>query len=142
MNDQKHKLILDSFVKLAARFDLIDKKNLDSTIDETVGDYIVNTIQQLYEDYESHKVWMDDEFASDFDLDNFVEIIDAYLAGFRDLDPTAILNWLITLKKEIDVCKSSTIEPVSEPVLADKSPIQVAEKVKVDKFDLIFNIWI
>jgi hypothetical protein len=101
-SEETNKLIIDSFIDFVTDYNLIDKENIEMTIDETVGAYIANTIQQLYTDYENHKVWLDDEFASDFDIDNFVEIIDAYLFGFSSLETNKIKAWLISLKKLID----------------------------------------
>lgn len=95
-------LILKSFNDFVLESKLVDKQDLDSTIDGTIGSYIVNTIKQFYEEYENHKIWLDNSKAEDFDVENFIEIIDAYLSGFNNLPKKSILNWLIRLKKDID----------------------------------------
>ncbi|CAF0710753.1 unnamed protein product [Brachionus calyciflorus] len=94
--------ILNSFKKFVIESNLIEKHDLDCTIDQTIGSYIVNTIKQFYEEYENHKIWLDDNAEEEFDIDNFVEILDAYLNGFSDLSKNSITKWLIQLKNEID----------------------------------------
>ncbi len=119
-SEETNKLIIDSFIHFVSEYNLVDRQNVEMTIDETVGAYIVNTIQQLYNEYENHKIWLDDEFASDFDIENFIEIIDAYLFGFSSLEKEKIISWLISLKKEIDnlnnIKKSVQIEVKNSPV--------------------------
>ena len=101
MSGNSNSLILEKFVEFVVDKNLIDKASIEMTIDESVGTYIVNTIKQLYEEYESHKIWLDNKTAENFDLENFVEIIDAYLNGFNTLANKEIIEWLVALKKEM-----------------------------------------
>ena len=108
------KLILDKFIEFVVHHKLIDKASVAMTIDEVIGTYIVNTIKQLYEEYESHKIWLDDKTAEDFETESFVEIIDAYLNGFNTLSSEDIVRWLVDLKKEIDQLENKKETSVSE----------------------------
>lgn len=123
-SEETNKLIIDSFIQFVSDYNLIDKENIEMTIDETVGAYIANTIQQLYTEYENHKVWLDDEFASDFDIENFIEIIDAYLFGFSSLDNDKIISWLISLKKEIDNFNNKMTSKKCVEIEVKSSPIK------------------
>jgi len=110
MNSDENKnnqLILSSFLKL------IDENNLDKNelADEIISSYVINTINQFYEEYENHKIWLDEVDAeSILDVENFVEIIDAYLSGFSQINKKDIVAWLINTKKEIEAdCKQISI---------------------------------
>jgi hypothetical protein len=104
------KIIIDSFTKFVLNHKLVDQAELDALIDQTVAAYIINAIKNLYEEHENHTVWLDEasvSLADEFDLDSFVEIMDAYLNGFTSLPAATVLNWLVVLKKEIDVSKQA-----------------------------------
>ena len=100
------KLIFDSFSGFILDKKLIEPADLEYLIDDTVNAYILNAIKQVFDDYENHKCWLDDAaaaLAENFDLESFLEVIDAYVPGFSSqLNANTIMTWLIKLKKEID----------------------------------------
>ena len=113
MNDEKAShLILNNFLEFVVNKNLIKKSEIEATIDESVGSYIVNTIKQFYEEYEIHKIWLDNKAANEnFELDSFVEVIEAYLNGFNTLKSSEIIKWLIELKNNIDELEKMDKEP-------------------------------
>jgi len=104
---KKNELILSSFLKLIEENNL----NKDELADEIISSYVVNTINQFYEEYECHKIWLDHvEAESILDVENFVEIIDAYFSGFSQINKKDIVAWLINMKKEIEAsCKQTSL---------------------------------
>lgn len=107
-------LILSSFKNfITVDSKLMTQVDFESVIDETIASYIINTIKQFYEDYENHKVWLnkDEAVTRSFDIENFIDIIDAYLVGFNQLKSSSILTWLIKLKQEIDIENSAQQTP-------------------------------
>ena len=103
-------LILESFSNFVIKNKLIESSDFEATIDEVIGSYVVNTIKQLFEEYENHKIWLDDNAAEEFDIESFVEIIDAYLCGFNTLEKNDIVHWLIDLKNYIVSEKQNELE--------------------------------
>jgi hypothetical protein len=102
MRDESSSLILETFIEFILSKNLIEKSCIEMTIDDCVGTYIVNTIIQFYDEYENHKIWLDNQTAEKFELDNFVEVIDAYINGFNALKSEEIIRFLIDLKRNID----------------------------------------
>lgn len=92
--------ILSSFKKFI-KFQ-INSTSLDALDDEIMCSYVINAIKQFYEEYENHKAWIDDNVEESFDMENFIEIIDAYFEGFRELDEAIIIVWLVELKRSLD----------------------------------------
>ena len=110
------------------------------TIDDCVGTYIVNTINQFYDEYENHKVWLDNQTAEKFELDNFVEVIDAYINGFNELKSEEIIRFLIDLKRNIDELDKKTKDAsqlVHSEIVAHSSEPKIDQCVekKVDPVD-------
>jgi hypothetical protein len=128
---EKDQLILASFSDFVIDHDLIDRNDLDQFLDDTIGAYIINAIKQLFEEYESHKIWLDEpsarNLAEDFDIENFIEIIDAYLTGFSTLHSNEIISWLIKLKKKLDTeFKTKNVREIIEQSVKkelEKEPI-------------------
>lgn len=118
MSGDSNSLILDNFIEFIVNKELIEKTNVALTIDEYVGAYIVNTIKQFYEEYENHKIWLDNKSAEEFELENFLEVINAYINGFASLNTEDIIKWLIDLKKKIDD-SDSRIKEITQPKVAD-----------------------
>lgn len=113
-------IILESFSSFVIKNKLIESSDFEATIDEVIGSYVVNTIKQLFEEYENHKIWLDDNAAEEFDIESFVEIIDAYLCGFNTLEKNDIVHWLIDLKNFIDSEKQHELE-VSDKTETDEN---------------------
>lgn len=106
-NEEEQRTILESFEKFITSESGLMTSSEWSEIgsDEIVSAYIVNTIKQLFQDYEDHTVWssQDEAVAHTFtEVDAFVEVIAAYLPGFERLQVNDILKWLIGLKARID----------------------------------------
>jgi hypothetical protein len=138
-------IILESFSNFVIENELIDRSDLEATIDEVIGSYVVNTIKQLFEEYENHKIWLDDKAAEEFDIESFVEIIDAYLCGFNTLEKNDIVHWLIQLKNDIDSQKqhekeisetlNKTEEDLSIEIIQDKDKKIKSKENKIDPND-------
>jgi hypothetical protein len=129
VENKKNELILASFLKL------VDENNLnkDELADEIISSYVVNTINQFYEEYESHKIWLDVvEAESILDVDNFVEIIDAYLSGFSQISKKDIVTWLINMKREIeDICEQESHQEHKEELTLenkDENSVDTSQK--------------
>src|SRR4051812_721174 len=92
--------ILASFINFVISSEITTAEDISSSIDDTIGAYVVNTIKQLYADYECHSHWLNAEQATEtLDLESFVEVIDPYLPGFECLPYEKIVTWLMELKK-------------------------------------------
>ena len=100
-------LILDSFKDFIANKNILDPNDFNELFDDTIASYVVNTIKQFYDEYETHKTWLDIEFVETFDVENFVEIIDEYLNGFKSINTKEITNWLIQLKSDINTLNNN-----------------------------------
>jgi len=101
MTPNSGELIIEQFQKLLVNSP-VDSSNLELLSDENVKSYVVSTITQLFEEYEDHKLWIDNDIESAFDVETFIEILDAYFEGIRDIHKKDIFEWLIQLKKAID----------------------------------------
>lgn len=117
-------LILDSF-KTFIEKSPIDNANLDMLSDEVVVMYVTTSIKQFYEEYETQKFWIDEKLEEAFDLENFVEIIDAYFEGFRDLDQKEIISWLTGLKRDIN----SSLSVKTENPMKDIEIIKAVDEI-------------
>lgn len=120
-------LILESFSSFVIKNKLIESSDFEATIDEVIGSYVVNTIKQLFEEYENHKIWLDDNAAEEFDIESFVEIIDAYLCGFNTLEKNDIVHWLIDLKNYIDSEKQNELEASDKTETDENLSIEIAQ---------------
>lgn len=120
-------LILESFSNFVIKNKLIESSDFEATIDEVIGSYVVNTIKQLFEEYENHKIWLDDNAAEEFDIESFVEIIDAYLCGFNTLEKNDIVHWLIDLKNYIDSEKQNELEASDKTETDENLSIEIAQ---------------
>ena len=121
-------LILDSFKKFIGQSP-IDNVHLDMLSDEVVVMYVTTSIKQFYEEYENQKFWIDEKIEEAFDLENFVEIIDAYFDGFRDLEQKEIVSWLTKLKKDINYSLSiKTVNPMQ-----DQEIIKSVEEISLNE---------
>lgn len=101
--DKYDSLIIDSFLDFIVNHELIQKDEINDLIDDTIRLYIINTIKQFYDDYESHLLWIDSNTAKDqFEIEQFMEVVDAYLPSFINLDKNNVIKWLIELKRQID----------------------------------------
>ena len=132
-------LIVDSFKGFIAKKNILDLNELNELFDDAIASYVVNTIRQLYDDYETHKTWLDIEFAETFDVENFVEIIDEYLNGFKGINMTEITNWLIQLKSDINDLNNRSKEPKCESNKLDKDDlpgIKMESNIKMNNPDL------
>ena len=126
MDSNKNVIILESFSKfIQINSNLMQETCLNEIInDEVISMYIVNTIQQLFEQYDTENKWIDNKLEDAFEIENFIEIIDAYLNGFCDLEQTKIIQWLTQLKKSLDgnyKSISDVLDQQNEPIL--KSPL-------------------
>lgn len=125
MDSNKNVIILESFSKFIINSNLMQETCLNEIInDEVISMYIVNTIQQLFEQYDTENKWIDNKLEDAFEIENFIEIIDAYLNGFCDLEQTKIIQWLTQLKKSLDSnykSISDVLDRQNEPIL--KSPL-------------------
>jgi len=140
MRDDPSSLILETFIEFIVSKKLIEKSCIEMTIDDCVGTYIVNTINQFYDEYENHKIWLDNQTAEKFELDNFVEVIDAYINGFNELKSEEIIRFLIDLKRNIDELDNKTKDASqlghSEIVAhSSESKIDQCVEKKVDPVD-------
>lgn len=104
--NESEELIIQSF-KTFITNSSVDSSCLDMLSDAIVSSYVVNTIKQFYEEYENHKIWIDNNIEEAFDLESFIEIIDAYFDGFKDLNLNDIIVWLIELKHQLDALNKS-----------------------------------
>ena len=120
-------IILESFSSFVIKNKLIESSDFEATIDEVIGSYVVNTIKQLFEEYENHKIWLDDNAAEEFDIESFVEIIDAYLCGFNTLEKNDIVHWLIDLKNYIDSEKQNELEASDKTETDGNLSIEIAQ---------------
>lgn len=120
-------IILESFSSFVIKNKLIESSDFEATIDEVIGSYVVNTIKQLFEEYENHKIWLDDNAAEEFDIESFVEIIDAYLCGFNTLEKNDIVHWLIDLKNYIDSEKQNELEASDKTETDENLSIEIAQ---------------
>ena len=93
--------ILNSFKNFILK-SKIDSASLEALEDNVVSSYVINAIKQFYEEYENHKAWIDDNVEKSFDIENFIEIIDAYFEGFSELNEALVIIWLVELKRNID----------------------------------------
>jgi len=140
MRDDPSSLILETFIEFIVSKKLIEKSCIEMTIDDCVGTYIVNTINQFYDEYENHKIWLDNQTAEKFELDNFVEVIDAYINGFNELKSEEIIRFLIDLKRNIDELDKKTKDAsqlVHSEIVAHSSEPKIDQCVekKVDPVD-------
>jgi hypothetical protein len=140
MRDDPSSLILETFIEFIVSKKLIEKSCIEMTIDDCVGTYIVNTINQFYDEYENHKIWLDNQTAEKFELDNFVEVIDAYINGFNELKSEEIIRFLIDLKRNIDELDKKTKDAsrlVHSEIEAHSSEPKIDQYVekKVDPVD-------
>ena len=87
------KLILDSFIHFVTS---LEKFGDVSTLflDETIRSYLINTIKHLYDEYKNDN--------AENEIGDFIEIMDAYINGFKEINEKQILKWLIELGKELD----------------------------------------
>jgi hypothetical protein len=99
---RQNSLIIDSFQEFVVENELISKNDLPLLFDDIISSYIINTIKQLYEEYESHKIWLDCAIEETFDIENFIEIIDEYISGFMYIDRSKVVTWLKKLKQNIN----------------------------------------
>ncbi len=114
-------LIVEQFRKFLT-YSSVDNSCLELLSDENVRLYVVNTINQLFEEYEDHKIWIDNSIESGFDVDTFKEILDAYFEGVGDIDKKDIFKWLIQLRKDINLLKEKEDEFKVE-VKIEKEPL-------------------
>ena len=106
MDHTENKAILESFSKFVIDANLIEAINLREILsDEVISMYIINSVKQLFEQYDNEKKWVDNKLEDAFEIESFSEIIDAYLIGFRDLNQPHIIEWLTQLKKSLDLLK-------------------------------------
>ena len=115
MENDENILIIESFIDFIIESNLSDRHNLKNLIDNVIEVYLINTIKQLYIDYENHKLWIDNEIEDAFDIENFIEIIDEYFTGFKSLNKSDILKWLVKLKKDIDLKNEKNLSKIDEP---------------------------
>ncbi len=117
MTPNSGELIIEQFQKLLINSP-VDSSSLELLSDENVKSYVVSTITQLFEEYEDHKLWIDNDIESAFDVETFIEILDAYFEGIRDIHKKRLLEWLIQLKKDIDssalIKKEANFETLAE----------------------------
>jgi hypothetical protein len=115
MDNIENEIILKSFSKFVTGSNLLEDDYLREILaDEVFSMYIINTIKQLFQQYDNEKKWIDKKLEDAFEIENFIDIIDAYLSGFRDLDQTQIVSWLTELKKSVDQIKSTNNESSSQ----------------------------
>lgn len=120
---EQNNLILRSFKNFALKNKLVQEDEIELMIDNVLGSYIVNTIIQFYSEYDNHKAWFDDNAEEQFDIENFSEIVEAFMTGFSQIKRNEICKWLVDLKQQIDNIKSETsdknlksIEPADDVV--------------------------
>ena len=99
--DSEHEidLIRISFQKFLTELDFFDEAVIEATNDEAVGNYIAGGIKQLLDE-----IWLDlaeNNDTNEFDVDNLIDMIDAYVVGFSGLDRADVCRWLISLKREL-----------------------------------------
>ena len=135
-DDRFDKLIVDSFLDFVNSLNLFDDHGSTSSMlleDDSIRSYIQNAVKQFYEEYENHHVWLansdDDKFdLADIEIDSFIEIIDAYFSGFRDLKHDDIFNWLRRLRKQaLDESKKKPVESKTKTNQSDKESANNAD---------------
>lgn len=127
-NNNHYDEILKSFKDFVInQCQLITQSDFDSSVDEIIASYIVNTIRQFYDEYETHSIWLDNQSAENLDLEPFIEIINEYLCGFDQVDSKSITKWLISLKCIINPQPVKTV-PKEETVQSPTAPKPVEQK--------------
>lgn len=141
-SEEEQKTILESFEKfITSESGLMSSSEwLEIGSDEIVSAYIVNTIKQLFQDYEDHTVWssQDEAVANTFtEVDAFVEVIAAYLPGFERLQVNDILKWLIGLKARIDEDKkiAATVTLTADTKQSNENETKTTSITKIEVED-------
>jgi len=138
MDSNKNEIILESFSKFIIDSNLMQETCLNEILnDEVISMYIVNTIQQLFEQYDTENKWIDNKLEDAFEIENFIEIIDAYLNGFCDLEQTKIIQWLTQLKKSLDNNYKSFSEVLNQQ---NDEPIQKSSSLTDNDVNLKQNV--
>lgn len=135
--DQK---ILNSFCELTTnKIKLFTPDEYEIMMDSTIRVYIINTIKQFFKDFENHKVWLNQDEAikqSFTEVDSFVDVIDAYLIGFKKIESQKILEWLIELKGNVDFYMQSLTSSANEQAAIELVDNQ---KIKMNDIDNIIK---
>jgi hypothetical protein len=132
-------LILNSFKEFVIRNKLTSSENLELLLDETINHYVKNTIKQLFEEYEAHSVWIDCKIDESFDIENFSEIIDEYLNGFKNLNREVVIKWLVSLKKKLTTISSNSFAEKSDETELVKTKINEL-KIEASKDNSSVNL--
>lgn len=118
----QNELIVKSFSNFMINSNLHDSESISDILsDEIISQYICNTIKQLFDQYEAENKWLDYKLEESLEIENFIEVIDAYITGFDTLNQTDIINWLSQLKQDLDQTKTKQSKE-EEKTLEDESP--------------------
>lgn len=108
------------FIKEALS-EFLQKLNLDasiSAVDDIVLSYVVSILEELGSETPS---------AETFDVADFMEMMEAYIPGFCEIDSTQVFDWVFQLTSNLNSIKENNTEKSPENVTfpcAVKSPPQ------------------
>lgn len=110
MEKVRNEIILKTFSEFVIGTKLLDTESLNDILnDEIIALYIINTINQFFEQYDNEQKWLDSNSIEEaFEIENFIEIIDAYLSGFSQLNQSDIIKWLTQLKQLLEEASTKT----------------------------------
>jgi hypothetical protein len=132
-NKNEEKMILDSFIQFLLAHNLKSElsSNEENQFDDNIlASYVINMIKQFYEEYESSRMWLDEKKAQNFEIENFKEIMDAYISDFKLINDNDIIEWLIELKKRLD--DLARISKISSNKLKSEEKITKDETIETN----------
>ncbi|CAG2256369.1 unnamed protein product [Mytilus edulis] len=112
MATDRETLVKDYMSKFLKKHDLHDSIE---AVDEIVLSYVVSILEDLGDDQNAEE---------NIDVDQFTEMIDAYIPGFCNIDSVEVCEWMFSLSTELvkengdspNIPKDNTSEP-SDPVI-------------------------
>ncbi|XP_071135532.1 CUE domain-containing protein 2-B-like isoform X2 [Mytilus edulis] len=110
MATDRESLVKDCMSKFLKKHDLHDSIE---AVDEIVLSYVVSILEDLGDDQNAEE---------NIDVDQFTEMIDAYIPGFCNIDSVEVCEWMFSLSTELvkekgdstNIPKDNTLEP-SDP---------------------------